>query len=300
MKRTAAVLLLMALLVSLMPAAMAVSYQDNLPEYVVESFDPNGYCYLYSKASSSSGKNLGRHDNGEIVKVISHDGSWYRVVCSNGKVGYIHDYVLTSLADTQNRERYWIYSTDPYGYCYLYDKPSSSKGKNLGRYENGEYVQIVDWYADENYAKVFCERTGKYGYINKKNLMSEGDPPVTPKPTKRPTAKPTAKPTPRPTARPTAIPTVVPWWPTAVPTARPTATPNYSVTLFYAQISSNYPAGFCYVYQQPNEYSWILGQHDNTEWVRVIDWDSNWNFALVECLTDGTIGYIRKDSLSIR
>ena len=35
--------LLCALLVCLAPQALAYSYSDDLPEYVVESFEPNGY-----------------------------------------------------------------------------------------------------------------------------------------------------------------------------------------------------------------------------------------------------------------
>lgn len=256
---------------------------------MVESSKPNGYCYLYSKPSSIKGTNLGRHDNGEIVKVIRHEGEWYYVVCSNGKTGYIHDYALTKVEPADTRERYIVYNNQPGGYTYLYDQPDSSS-MNLGRYENGEYVRIDNWYADEYYAYVMCERTNKYGYINKLDLINpDGAGPLpflpTAKPTKKPTPKPTKKPTPKPTKRPTAVPTTV-----------PTPRPNYSVTQYYAQINS-YNNGYCYLYEQPNEYSRNLGRHNNGEWVRVIDATSNWSFALVECLTNETFGYIRKDCL---
>ena len=72
-KRLISWALLWALLLALAPQAMAYSYLDDLPEYLVESFEPNGYCYLYDKPSDVSGRNLGRHDNGEIVKVISYE-----------------------------------------------------------------------------------------------------------------------------------------------------------------------------------------------------------------------------------
>jgi hypothetical protein len=178
-KRLVSVALLCALLLSLAPAALAdgYSYLDSYPEYVVESYQPNGYCYLYDKPSDVNGRNLGRHDNGEIVKVISYDQQhgYYFVVCSNGKTGYIHDYALKPYEDTLKRNRYRVYSIDPDGYCYLYDQPSDIKGKNLGRYDNGEYIQIVDWDASEVYAQVFCERTEKYGYIRKTCLVKEAD-----------------------------------------------------------------------------------------------------------------------------
>ena len=145
----------------------------SYPEYIVESYEPNGYCYQYDKPSSINGTNLGRHNNGETVKVISYDYSsgYDYVVCTNGKLGYIHDSLLTPYTDTLNREQYRVYSTDPAGYCYMYTKPSSINGSNLGRYDNGEIVEIVDWYADDNYAKVRSPRTQKYGYIGKRSLV---------------------------------------------------------------------------------------------------------------------------------
>ena len=171
-----ALALLAVLLLSLAPQALAYSYSDNYPEYVIESFEPNGYCYLYDKPSDVYGRNLGRHENGGIVKVIGYEHSgWYFVVCSNGKTGYVHDYVLCPYEDTLHRERYRVYSTDPAGYCYLYDRPSDMNGKNLGRYDNGEYILIVDWYADQVYAQVLCERTLDYGYIRKTCLVKYDD-----------------------------------------------------------------------------------------------------------------------------
>ena len=58
-------------------------------------------------------------------------------------------------------------SYEPYGYCYLYDRPSSTYGNNLGRHNNGELIYVLDWYADDNYAKVECANNGKIGYIRK-------------------------------------------------------------------------------------------------------------------------------------
>ncbi len=175
-KKLLALALLFALLVSLAPQALAYSYSDDYPEYVVECFEPYGYCYLYDRPSDVYGRNLGRYNNGEIVKVISYEHSgYYFVVCANGKTGYIHDYALRPYEDTQDRDRYRVYSTDPAGYCYLYDRPSDMYGRNLGRYDNGEYILMVDWDADKVYAQVQCERTQEYGYIRKTCLVKYDD-----------------------------------------------------------------------------------------------------------------------------
>ncbi len=165
------------LLLSLATAAQAYSYYDNYPQYVVESFSPNGYCYQYDQPSSVTGQNLGRHNNGEVVKVID----WYATddyclaVCSNGKIGYIRKNQLTPRYSAEDRNLFRIFSIQPNGYCYMYDQPSSVTGQNLGRYNNGDYVEMIDFYADDNYAKVRGVTTGTYGFIRKDCLVYEDD-----------------------------------------------------------------------------------------------------------------------------
>ena len=51
----------------------------------------------------------------------------------------------------------------------MYDRPSSSYGKNLGRYENGEQLYILKWRYDSNYAKVKTP-DGKTGYTQMSRL----------------------------------------------------------------------------------------------------------------------------------
>ena len=55
-------------------------------------------------------------------------------------------------------------------YCYLYTEPSSVNGRNLGQFNNGEYIEILDWYEDTNYAKVRTVSTRQVGYIAKDAL----------------------------------------------------------------------------------------------------------------------------------
>lgn len=159
------------------PAAQAYSYYDNYPQYVVESYSPNGYCYLYSKPSDIKGRNLGPHTNGEIVKAIDWDAdkTFALVICSNGKVGYIRKTSLVPYAKTQERNLWRVYSVEPRGFCYMYDRPSSITGINLGPYENGAYMEMIDFYADESYAKVYSIDDNQYGYIRKDCLVHEDD-----------------------------------------------------------------------------------------------------------------------------
>ncbi len=238
-----------ALLLTAIPAASAYSYNDSYPAYRVESTSPNGYCYLYDKPSSVTGRNLGRHNNGEIVKVINNDAGngYYFVICQNGKTGYILGRALTPVEDTIKRELYRVYSIDPAGYCYLYDEPSNITGKNLGRYNNGDYFEIIDWNAADRYARVHSPITDRYGYVSKSCIVPADE---------------------------------------------------YKPTELWVLIDSKSPNGYCYLYSKPSSSTGRnLGRHDNGEWVRVIDWDADSRYALVEC-QNGKIGYISKKALS--
>lgn len=169
MKKIVSLLLLAVLLAALLPTAMADSI-FNYSLYRVMSKNPNGYCYLYSEPSSITGTNLGRHENGEYVGMISQTNGYCYVYCSNGKYGYIHDDALMRVTWVRN-PWYIVSSTEPMGYCYLYSEASSVNGMNLGRYDNGELIEIIDWDADENYAYVCCDRTGHYGFMRKTCLQ---------------------------------------------------------------------------------------------------------------------------------
>lgn len=157
--------------------AYALSFSENYPLYKVESFSPIGYCYLYDQPSSITGTNLGRFNNGAFVKVVDPncDNGYAYVVCTNGKSGYMHNDNITPYAQTLGRKFYRVNSSQPNGYCYMYDKPSSIDGVNQGRYNNGTLLQIVDWDADQNYAKVRIWNDGKYGYIQKSQLVPAGN-----------------------------------------------------------------------------------------------------------------------------
>lgn len=168
MKKLISLILLTTLVLSLIPDALANTYDP----YIVLSFQPNGYCYLYDQPSDVYGNNLGRHNNGELVEVIEYDtrnGGYYLVRCSNGKIGYIHGYALLPLY--YSTSSFQVYSTQPMGYCYLYDQPNDIYSNNLGRYNNGERIEVIDWWADDIYAMVYCVSTQKVGYMRKTCLI---------------------------------------------------------------------------------------------------------------------------------
>lgn len=149
------------------------SQTTNRILYRVYSTQPAGYCYMYDQPSDIYGRNMGRYDNGAIFQIVDWDASdvfakvrgW-----NDGKYGYVRktSMVLASENTPYDNVAY-VDSYQPMGYCYLYDRPSSIKGVNLGRHNNGETIYIIDWDVDTVYALVECEN-GKIGYINKASL----------------------------------------------------------------------------------------------------------------------------------
>lgn len=76
-------------------------------------------------------------------------------------------------ADDVRGVRYQVNITMPAGHdhIYLYDQPSSSNGKNLGRINNGEYVTGIFSVERKGYTWIYCDYSGIEGYIRKNNLV---------------------------------------------------------------------------------------------------------------------------------
>lgn len=182
MKQKAKVIVALAMLMVMLLAALPA--QAICAEtYVVQSTSPYGYCYLYSNPSDRDGisRNLGRYDNGSLVYVLNYYGgrdgkfNYCLVMTYDGQVGYMHDYSLVYYDDaaldywSYDGPEYYIYSTDPYGYCYLYSEPSDINGTNLGRYENYDRVKVIEYYGGNhgrfNYSLVITE-DNRIGYVH--------------------------------------------------------------------------------------------------------------------------------------
>ena len=172
----AAALLLMTLLTGI-ALADGYAYSDNYPLYVVSSYSPSGYCYMYDRPTSTYGENLGSYKNGEVLKVISTKAvnGYYLVVDSSNRVGYVSAESLIPYGTSRDYPIYYVDSVYPLGYCYMYDRPTSTYGKNLGSYKNGARFEVLDWNANESYAKVCSKDDGKVGYIGKRALVKEGE-----------------------------------------------------------------------------------------------------------------------------
>lgn len=157
----------------LVSVAFAYSwYDDTYPLYKIDSNDPDGTCCLYDRPSGTDGRNLGQYDNGDYVRVIWDNGNgWYYVACTDGKEGYIDSRFLTPARAQSSRETYRVRSQSSGGYCTMYDQPSEIYGTDLGHYDDGELIEIVEWNASEDYAQVMSPRTGKYGYMLKTCLQ---------------------------------------------------------------------------------------------------------------------------------
>ncbi len=182
MKKWIVMLLALCLLLTLWVTASA----DGYGWYVVESTSPYGYAYLYSNASDRNhlSRNLGRYDNGSYVYVINYYGgrdgnyNYCYVQTVDGRYGYMHDYALRSV-DQEGLGWFQVQSTSPYGYAYLYSAASDRDhlSSNLGRYDNGSYVYVINYYGGQDGRYNYCYvRTvdGRVGYMHDYALASMG------------------------------------------------------------------------------------------------------------------------------
>lgn len=91
------------------------------PEYCVDpEEEPWNYCYLYSKASDINGRNLGQYKKGEVVKVIKYYGgnhgrfNYCYVITKDNKLGYIHDYALKPIEESQAYYQKYVLNQNPW------------------------------------------------------------------------------------------------------------------------------------------------------------------------------------------
>lgn len=163
-------------------ATPEAEYPARAPQnvYVINCFYAScpGYCYIYDKASSIDGKNIGRFNNGTEVTYLGTSGGWLKVTGVNTKgktvTGYIHDFAAVPYEEyynTDDEDNYeeWVIDCTSRNkkYCYIYDKKSSTEGKNLGSLNNGTVVYLVTYGSSWLYVKATTAR-GKtvMGYIH--------------------------------------------------------------------------------------------------------------------------------------
>lgn len=175
MKKIIALILTVVTLLTVFPVVLAADYNDtSYPLYIAESLAPGGYTYLFSDPDVNKRQNLGDHKNGEYVRMIRDAGNgWYYVVCSNGKEGYMEKNNLHPASETVTRDIYRVKAKN--GYCYMRSNPNYDKAINLGRYNDGAYIVIINWNADPSCAAVMSPETNTYGYIDKNNMIPAGE-----------------------------------------------------------------------------------------------------------------------------
>lgn len=69
----------------------------------------------------------------------------------------------------------WVTKPADHDHVYLYDRPSSTKGRNLGRIDNGDmvYVYYITDGLSHNSTWAYCDFNGTEGYIRFCNLTPE-------------------------------------------------------------------------------------------------------------------------------
>lgn len=70
----------------------------------------------------------------------------------------------------------WVTKPADHDHVYLYDRPSSTKGRNLGRIDNGDLVYVyytTDGLPGHNSVWAYCDFDGIEGYIRFCNLTPD-------------------------------------------------------------------------------------------------------------------------------
>ena len=150
---------------------------ESYPSYRVTSTYSTGYLYMYPDPSSN-GTPIAKYNNGTILKVVNYDisATFCLAVGPNGTAGYVAKNQLTEETDSGKLGPVFeVFSSRKY--CYMYAKPNSGS-TNLGRYNNGDQIEIIDWGADASYAFVRGVKDNKYGYIQKASLHPSSVNPV--------------------------------------------------------------------------------------------------------------------------
>ncbi len=150
---------------------------EELPVYRVTSTYSTGYLYMYAKPNSN-GSPLATYYNDTILKVIDYEVSkdFCLAVGPDGQAGYVRKELISAQDESGSLGPVFeVFSTRLY--VYMYSKPNSGS-TNLGRYDNGEEIEIIDWGTDNNYAFVRGVKDSKYGYIEKKSLLPSSLSPV--------------------------------------------------------------------------------------------------------------------------
>ncbi len=153
-------------------------YEDETYDaYRVTSTYATGYLYMYPTPGTSSSP-IATYYNDTVLKVIDYYSSeaFCLAVGPDGKSGYVSKRLITAETSSGSLGPVFEVFSSRHN-CYMYAKPTSGT-TNLGRYDNGEQIEIIDWSADANYAFVRGVKDNKYGYIQKASLHPSSINPV--------------------------------------------------------------------------------------------------------------------------
>lgn len=155
-------------------ASISKQKEDGTLGPILEVFSTyaTGYCFMYAKPNTGS-DNLGQYINGEQIEVIdwSVDERFAFVHgVKDDHYGYIEKDNLHAPGVSPVKGYMMVSALQGYTYAYLYLKASDGS-PNLGSYDNGTKIGILDWTASEKYALVYTPDE-KIGYMKKDWMVS--------------------------------------------------------------------------------------------------------------------------------
>ena len=158
------ILTLLIALVLVLPMTVQTSWAAGTSYTVTVA---EGYLALRNAKAYDDRNEIGKLYTGDTVQVAdSSDSSYWLVYAPGlGKGGYVNkDY----LVDTVSVIRKTVKVTS--GYLALRSEMAYDDENEIGRLNTGDIVQIADS-SDSTYWRVYSERLGKFGYVNKNYLQ---------------------------------------------------------------------------------------------------------------------------------
>ena len=127
----------------------------------------SGYLALRNAKAFKSSNEIAKLYSGDIVQIAdtSDDTYWLVYAPDFDKGGYVNK---NYLVDRNPVIRKTVKVTS--GYLALRSEMAYDDANEIGRLNTGDIVQIADS-SDSTYWKVYSERLGKYGYVNKNYLQ---------------------------------------------------------------------------------------------------------------------------------
>ncbi|MBR4234481.1 MAG: hypothetical protein IKR85_00280 [Clostridia bacterium] len=146
-------------------------YAGVYPAFTVNAAVSDSALNMYADASAS-GRPIASYKTGTLLHVTAmrKNSRYCRAIGPDGREGYVNIDCLDRVCEYEDEFYPLFMVTSEYDeggkrFLYMYGSAGAS-GVKLGRYENGTFLRVIDYYCDEVYALVAAP-DGRAGFVRK-------------------------------------------------------------------------------------------------------------------------------------